>query len=197
MQQPSSSAGSATTLSLSFSGMIPKNVSKTVSTQEISDFFLNYIRNDNLGVIANAHLVWADLSEDGARCKECTQLASLHSMAVDFPKSGVPAEVPKVFANGFPIGIFTGDSFDVVVSGCGHGGAGFPRVATFSQRREHTLCMVCETSQEDESSRHRKSRWLMMQLVFRSFPGQLLWFLAGHRPCGVARQQPGLAFHQR
>lgn len=60
------------------------------------DFFLNYIRNDNLGVIANAHLVFADLSEDGARCKECLQLAALHSKAVDFPKTGVPAEVPKV-----------------------------------------------------------------------------------------------------
>lgn len=64
--------------------------------QEITDFFLNYIWSDNLGVIANAHLVWADLSEHGARCEECLKLAALHSKAVDFPKSGVPAEVPKV-----------------------------------------------------------------------------------------------------
>lgn len=68
---------------------------KNASSQEITDFFLNYIRNDNLGMIANAHLVFADFSEEGARCEECLQLAALHSTAVDFPKSGVPAEIPK------------------------------------------------------------------------------------------------------
>lgn len=80
----------APTSSGPFSGMMQQ-----MCPQEITDFFLNYLRNDNLGVIANAHLVWADLSEGGARCEECLQLAALHSKAVDFPKSGVPAEIPK------------------------------------------------------------------------------------------------------
>lgn len=57
---------------------------------------MNYIINDNLGLIANAHLVWADKSEKGAECDECLQLAALHSTAVDFCKSGVPAKFPKV-----------------------------------------------------------------------------------------------------
>ena len=47
-------------------------------------------------MIANAHLVWADLSPIGARCEQCLQLAALHSKAVDFPKSGIPAVFPKV-----------------------------------------------------------------------------------------------------
>lgn len=47
-------------------------------------------------MIANAHLVFADLSDDGAKCEPCLQLAALHSKAVDFPKSGVPAVFPKV-----------------------------------------------------------------------------------------------------
>lgn len=64
--------------------------------QEIKGFFMDYLKNDNLGMIAIAHLVWADLSEDGARCEQCLELASLHSKAVDFPKSGVPAEFPTV-----------------------------------------------------------------------------------------------------
>ncbi|CAN0075776.1 unnamed protein product, partial [Ectocarpus sp. 13 AM-2016] len=67
---------------------------KGVDMKEIADFFLKYIQNDNLGRIANAHLVWADLSPLGARCNECLQLAALHSKAVDFPKSGVPAVFP-------------------------------------------------------------------------------------------------------
>ena len=42
-----------------------------------------------MGQIANAHLVQADLSEDGAKCDNCVELAELHSLAVDFPKTGV------------------------------------------------------------------------------------------------------------
>ena len=56
--------------------------------------------NDNLGMIANAHLVYADLSLAGAKCSECLQLAELHSMAVDFAKSGVPAVMPRVRGTG-------------------------------------------------------------------------------------------------
>ncbi|CAM9965408.1 unnamed protein product, partial [Ectocarpus fasciculatus] len=67
---------------------------KGVDMEEIADFFLKYIQNDNLGRIANAHLVWADRSPLGARCDQCLQLAALHSKAVDFPKSGVPAVFP-------------------------------------------------------------------------------------------------------
>ena len=52
--------------------------------------------NDNLGMIANAHLAWADKLEDGAKSPECIKLAELHSTAVDFCKSGVPAEFPRV-----------------------------------------------------------------------------------------------------
>lgn len=47
-------------------------------------------------MIANAHLAWADKSPIGARCEECFKLAELHSTAVDFCKSGVPAEFQKV-----------------------------------------------------------------------------------------------------
>lgn len=54
-------------------------------------------------MIANAHLVWADLSNDGARCEQCLQLAALCSTAVDFPKSGVPAKFPDVSKLTWPI----------------------------------------------------------------------------------------------
>lgn len=44
--------------------------------------------NENLGVICNAHVVHADLSEYGAMDEKCLQLAELASTAVDFPKTG-------------------------------------------------------------------------------------------------------------
>ena len=66
-----------------------------VTHSELVRFFVNYIRNDNLGMIANAHLVFADVSCKKAASNECIQLAKLHSTAVDFVKSGIPAVLDK------------------------------------------------------------------------------------------------------
>jgi RNA-dependent RNA polymerase len=52
-----------------------------------------YIRNDRLGQIASAHQAHADLK--GIYAPECLTLASLHSTAVDFAKTGVPADFPR------------------------------------------------------------------------------------------------------
>jgi hypothetical protein len=49
------------------------------------------MKMNNLGQIDNAWLVFADLSSEGAKSAECLELAELHSLAVDFPKKGVPA----------------------------------------------------------------------------------------------------------
>ena len=62
-----------------------------IAMNDVYDFFIDYIRNDQLGVIANAHLVQADINDGGAKSKPCLELARLHSVAVDFPKTGVPA----------------------------------------------------------------------------------------------------------
>jgi RNA dependent RNA polymerase len=40
-------------------------------------------------------MLWLDYAaEHGAKCPECIELAKLHSIAVDYPKSGRPAEIP-------------------------------------------------------------------------------------------------------
>ncbi|KAG6509953.1 probable RNA-dependent RNA polymerase 1 [Zingiber officinale] len=65
-----------------------------VTIEEVMEYFTNYIVNDSLGIIANAHTVFADKSKLKAECHECLKLAKLFSIAVDFPKTGVPAEIP-------------------------------------------------------------------------------------------------------
>lgn len=50
--------------------------------------------NDTLGAISTAHLVHADRNPKKARSAKCLELAALHSMAVDFAKTGAPAEMP-------------------------------------------------------------------------------------------------------
>ncbi|KZV22426.1 RNA-dependent RNA polymerase 1-like [Dorcoceras hygrometricum] len=65
-----------------------------VTIEEVQEYFTNYIVNDSLGVIANAHTVFADKEPVMAMSDPCLQLAKLFSIAVDFPKTGVPAEIP-------------------------------------------------------------------------------------------------------
>jgi hypothetical protein len=60
--------------------------------QQLSDHFINFARNDNLGRLSNMWLDYA--AKEGADSENCLALAKLSSIAVDFPKSGVPAVVP-------------------------------------------------------------------------------------------------------
>jgi hypothetical protein len=66
-----------------------------INIQDIANFFVNYMKNDNLGRIATAHMVFADLSVEGVQCSQCLLLAKLHSTAVDFVKTNIPASYPK------------------------------------------------------------------------------------------------------
>lgn len=71
---------------------------KTTETCVINDesllqHFINHARNDNLGRISMLWIDHATIKKD-AGCPECLQLAKLASIAVDFPKSGVPAVLP-------------------------------------------------------------------------------------------------------
>ena len=61
-----------------------------VTTDDIIDFFLMFMQQDQLGRIATIHQVIADQEPLGTRHPSCLQLAELHSTAVDFSKSGRP-----------------------------------------------------------------------------------------------------------
>ena len=64
-----------------------------VNDEELLGHFINHAKNDNLGHIATMWLDYAN--KNGADCEECLKLAALHSIAVDFPKSGKPAVIPR------------------------------------------------------------------------------------------------------
>ncbi|TKY69219.1 RNA-dependent RNA polymerase 1 [Spatholobus suberectus] len=65
-----------------------------VMIEEVEEYFTNYIVNDSLGIICNAHTVFADKEPSKAMSEPCIKLAKLSSTAVDFPKTGVPAVIP-------------------------------------------------------------------------------------------------------
>ena len=70
-----------------------KPVDDAFSDEQLVQYMIYHAKNDNLGWIAT---LWLDYAcRSGADCENCLELAGLHSIAVDFPKSGIPATVPK------------------------------------------------------------------------------------------------------
>ena len=68
----------------------PIDIGRTVERADMTDFFVKFMENDNLGLIAILHQIMADRSPEGTCDPICVQLANLHSTAVDFSKTGVP-----------------------------------------------------------------------------------------------------------
>lgn len=80
---------------MDYTGARPRIMDHVVTLEEIQQHVVKYMLSDSLGAISNAHLIHADRDPMKARSPECLQLAALHSMAVDFAKTGAPAELPR------------------------------------------------------------------------------------------------------
>lgn len=80
---------------MDYTGRRPRLMDHDVTLAEIGKFFVDYMTSDTLGAISTAHLVHADREPEKALSSKCLQLATLHSMAVDFAKTGAPAEMPR------------------------------------------------------------------------------------------------------
>ncbi|KAK7291646.1 hypothetical protein RIF29_06956 [Crotalaria pallida] len=87
---------SETEAPMDYTGRRPRFTDHKVTLEEIHHFFVDYMINDTLGAISTAHLVHCDREPDKAKSRKCRELADLHSMAVDFAKTGAPAEMPRV-----------------------------------------------------------------------------------------------------
>ena len=66
------------------------DLGRPVQPDDITDFFVTFMQQDQLGRIAIAHQVFADQRKDGTFDPTCLLLAELHSTAVDFSKTGIP-----------------------------------------------------------------------------------------------------------
>ncbi|OOF98623.1 hypothetical protein ASPCADRAFT_512858 [Aspergillus carbonarius ITEM 5010] len=72
-----------------------RDLDHDVTVDEITSFFVTYMKNDSLPTIAHAHVAWADWLEDGVNEEKCIRLAQLHSDAVDYNKTGSPAMMTR------------------------------------------------------------------------------------------------------
>ncbi|GFT62607.1 RNA-dependent RNA polymerase 1 [Nephila pilipes] len=69
---------------------------------DMIDFLCTYIQNDNIGVLAHAHLAWADVHPEGIFSKVCMEIAKKYPLVLDFAKSGFTCylgsgEKPKLY----------------------------------------------------------------------------------------------------
>ncbi|KAF1344950.1 RNA dependent RNA polymerase-domain-containing protein, partial [Delphinella strobiligena] len=82
---------------MDFTPPIPRMGVGVVTKDQLTENFINYIKNDRLGTVATLHRAWADWHSKagGVKHENCQRLAQLHSIAVDFPKSGIPAEIDE------------------------------------------------------------------------------------------------------
>ena len=68
----------------------PVDIGRPVETPDMTEFFVRFMENDNLGLIATLHQILADQKTFGTFDADCLKLAGLHSTAVDFSKTGIP-----------------------------------------------------------------------------------------------------------
>jgi len=73
---------------MDYSPNVKELLKRQINEDDMITFLGRYVESDQLGVIANAHLVHADAQNDHIFSKQCRDLAQKHSDAVDFPKTG-------------------------------------------------------------------------------------------------------------
>ena len=67
----------------------------SIGEQDMIQYIADYIKNDNVGLIANAHLAQADRQKKGIFSRDCIKIADIFSKAVDFAKTGFSPDLPK------------------------------------------------------------------------------------------------------
>lgn len=71
----------------------PLEFPRKVTREDMAEFFVTFMKQDNLGVIATRHMIMADQKDEGTLHEDCLKLAELHSTAVDFSKTGIPVDL--------------------------------------------------------------------------------------------------------
>ncbi|KAL8853007.1 MAG: hypothetical protein Q9221_002155 [Calogaya cf. arnoldii] len=85
-----------------YSKRLPEELDRQVTRKDMSDHFIDFMKNDLLGRVANLHMILADQYEQGSLHNDCKLLANLHSTAVDFSKTGISIsykQLPNSFSS--------------------------------------------------------------------------------------------------
>ncbi|KAL2155650.1 hypothetical protein VTH82DRAFT_392 [Thermothelomyces myriococcoides] len=73
----------------------PPELDRPVTMADMAAFFVDFMKTDQLGVIATRHMILADQMQEGTLNQNCITLAELHSAAVDFSKTGQAVDLSR------------------------------------------------------------------------------------------------------
>ncbi|KAI4593690.1 hypothetical protein KJ359_009174 [Pestalotiopsis sp. 9143b] len=76
----------------------PRELNRQVQREDMTEFFVEFMKTNNLGVIATRHMILADQRHAGTVDADCAKLAQLHSTSVDYSKTGVPVSMETLRA---------------------------------------------------------------------------------------------------
>ncbi|KAH9885923.1 rna-dependent rna polymerase [Xylariomycetidae sp. FL2044] len=74
----------------------PLNIHREVTSEDILEFFVDFMATDHLGMIAIKHIILADQQAAGTVSEDCKKLAHLHSTAVDYSKTGIAVNMDEL-----------------------------------------------------------------------------------------------------
>ncbi|KAI4233718.1 MAG: hypothetical protein LQ349_004230 [Xanthoria aureola] len=74
----------------------PIDIHREVLRSDMTEFFVKFMENDQLGRLATLHQTLADQKPQGVFDPDCILLAEMCSTAVDFSKTGIPVDLTKI-----------------------------------------------------------------------------------------------------
>jgi hypothetical protein len=74
----------------------PVELDSAVTAKDMSEFFVNFMETDQLGMLCNVHMQLADQKPLGTVESECLQIAGMASTAVDFSKTGIAVDMKQL-----------------------------------------------------------------------------------------------------
>ena len=69
------------------------DIGRPITSEDMSNFFLQFMEQDKLGYICSTHMIIADQKDENVFHEACITLAGMASTAVDFSKTGIPVNM--------------------------------------------------------------------------------------------------------
>ncbi|KAK8038458.1 hypothetical protein PG993_006869 [Apiospora rasikravindrae] len=74
----------------------PLNIGREIEREDMTEFFVQFMATDQLGLLANKHMILADQRDAGTVADDCKKLAEMASTAVDYSKTGIPVDMAQL-----------------------------------------------------------------------------------------------------
>nr|SZF06453.1 RNA-dependent RNA polymerase 1-like [Psoroptes ovis] len=68
-----------------------------INLNDIIEFYCDYLLENNIGQVANCHLMYSDFHPLGLHSTECNELAQKYSISLDFQKNGINSQLEKKY----------------------------------------------------------------------------------------------------